>query len=191
MSFTRSSPGKTPAPDPPASLHGVLLNVHGIGVVLTGPSGIGKSETALNLLSRGHRLVADDLVLIRRGAGGQPVGEAPASGRGLLEVRGLGILRVQEVFGPSAVQSRIPVALVVELTRDAVETDPGRPAAQAVRLGVWELPGFRIPVHPGRNVALLVEVAARCHLRRARGRVPPARRPDRSPQARSATGGVS
>jgi HPr kinase/phosphorylase len=152
-------------------VHAVLLDVLGLGVMLTGESGIGKSECALDLIVRGHRLVADDTVDVKRGGGNVLIGVCPDLTRHHMELRGLGIINVRELFGVSSTRSSKRVELVVHLER----WEPGR---EYERLGLddqfFELLGvkvplIRMPVAPGRNIAILVEVAARNQMLRARG----------------------
>ncbi|RMG44778.1 MAG: HPr(Ser) kinase/phosphatase [Acidobacteria bacterium] len=156
---------------PRVRIHGVLMDLHGLGVVLLGESGIGKSECALELISRGHRLVADDAVDIRL-IEGELVGEAPELSRYHIEVRGLGIVNARELFGAAAVRDSKRVDLAVELVPLAAAPEGGRLSRGTRRwevLGV-EIPLARLPVAPGRNVAVLLEVAARQELLRQRGR---------------------
>ncbi len=155
------------------SLHGVLLDVFGVGVLLLGKSGIGKSEIALDLVMRGHRLVADDIVnLYRRG------GDVYGFGNDLIqhhmEIRGLGIINIKDLFGVASVRDRKKLELVIEL----VDWDP---KAEYDRLGLdqeamnivgVELPHAVVPVRPGRNMTTIVEVAARNHLLKLRGHHP-------------------
>ena len=150
---------------PCMSVHGNLLEIYGLGVLVLGESGIGKSECALELLARGHRLVADDVVEIRVFED-RLVGTPADLARHHIEVRGLGILNAREMFGVTAVRESVGIEQVVELVR--LESD-----ATFDRLGEatsrWELLGrsrplFRIPVAPGRNTATLVELAARREL---------------------------
>ncbi len=152
-------------------LHAVLLDVLGLGVLLTGESGIGKSECALDLIVRGHRLVADDTVEVRRRAERILIGACPELTRHHMELRGLGVINVKELFGIASTRSSKRIELVVQLER----WDPGR---QYERLGLDEetfeilglaVPLIRMPVAPGRNIAILVEVAARNQLLIARG----------------------
>ena len=152
-------------------VHGVLLDVLGLGVLLVGDSGIGKSECALDLVVRGHRLVADDTVEIRRRAESFVIGSCPELTRHHMEVRGLGLINVRDLFGVASTRTSKRVELVVHLER----WDEQR---EYERLGLddqhYDLLGLRIPlvsmpVAPGRNLATLVEVAARNQLLRARG----------------------
>jgi HPr kinase/phosphorylase len=153
-------------------VHGVLLDILGLGVLVIGESGIGKSECALDLIVRGHRLVADDTVEVRRRAETVLIGTCPPPTRNHMEIRGLGVINVRDLFGVASTRSSKRVELVVELER----WEPGR---EYDRLGLdaavhdvlgMPVPKILIPVAPGRNVAMLVEVAARNHLVRVRGR---------------------
>jgi HPr kinase/phosphorylase len=156
---------------PSVSRHGVLMDVHGIGILLLGPSGIGKSECALFLVERGHRFVADDQVILSLLPSEQILGRAPAPLRNHLEVRGIGIINVRDLFGANAVRSEKIVQLVVELCPwdDAEVYDRlGVDDSTVEVLGV-ELPSLRIPVRPGRNMAVILEVAARNHILKATG----------------------
>ena len=152
-------------------IHGVLMDILGLGVLVIGESGIGKSECALDLVVRGHRLVADDAVEIRSRAQSFVLGSCPELTRHHMEIRGLGLINVQDLFGVASTRTSKRVELVVQLER----WEHGR---EYDRLGLdtsyYELLGTRIPmirmpVAPGRNVAILVEVAARNQLLRARG----------------------
>lgn len=157
---------------PQETLHGVLLDILGLGVLLTGESGIGKSECALDLVVRGHRLVADDTVDVRCADQSTLMGTCPELTRHHVEIRGIGVVNVTDLFGVSATRSSKRIELVVHLER----WESGRAYD---RLGLdtdtIEILGARVPlvtmpVAPGRNLAMLVEVAARNHLLRTRGR---------------------
>jgi len=152
-------------------VHAVLMDILGLGVLLVGDSGIGKSECALDLIVRGHRLVADDTVEIRRRQETVLIGTCPELTRHHMELRGLGVINVKELFGIASTRSSKRIELVVQLER----WDPAR---EYERLGLddefYDLLGLRVPllrmpVAPGRNIAILVEVAARNQLLRARG----------------------
>ena len=152
-------------------IHAVLMDIIGLGVLIVGESGIGKSECALDLIVRGHRLVADDTVEIRRRAESVLIGTCPDLTRHHMEVRGLGLINIKDLFGVASTRSSKRVELVVQLER----WEPGR---EYERLGLDDVyyeilglhvPLLRMPVAPGRNVSILVEVAARNQLLRSRG----------------------
>jgi HPr kinase/phosphorylase len=152
-------------------LHGVLMDVLGLGVLVIGDSGIGKSECALDLIVRGHRLVADDTVELRRRGENVVLGGCPELTRYHMEIRGLGVINIRDLFGVAATRSSKRVELVVQLER-------WHPDREYDRLGLDDeyhdvlgvsVPMIRMPVAPGRNLAILVEVAARNQLLRARG----------------------
>ncbi|HMD33342.1 MAG TPA: HPr(Ser) kinase/phosphatase [Vicinamibacterales bacterium] len=152
-------------------MHAVLMDILGLGVLIVGESGIGKSECALDLIVRAHRLVADDTVEIRRRQETMLIGTCPELTRHHMELRGLGVINVMELFGVASTRSSKRVELVVQLER----WDPTR---EYERLGLDEefydilglrTPLIRMPVAPGRNVAILVEVAARNQVLRSRG----------------------
>jgi len=151
-------------------LHGVLLDVFGLGVLILGESGIGKSECALDLIDRGHRLVADDVVEVKR-TGELLVGVSPELTRYHMELRGLGVLNIKDLYGVSSMRLSKHVELVIQLER----WDPGkeydRLGLRDERFSILGAPVklVRMPVAPGRNIALLVEVAARNQLLREGG----------------------
>jgi HPr kinase/phosphorylase len=156
---------------PLASIHGVLVDVLGVGVLLQGKSGIGKSEAALELVMRGFRLVADDLVEVRRIAGEVLVGFASELIKHHMEVRGLGIINIKDMFGVAAVRDEKKIELVLELLRWDDNEPPDRLGLDEMSfdiLGV-PVPMLRIPVSSGRNVSSLIEVAARNRLLQKRG----------------------
>jgi HPr kinase/phosphorylase len=156
---------------PRESRHGVLLDLYGLGVLIEGKSGVGKSECALDLITRGHQLVADDLVEVRRRRPGQLVGGAPDLLREHVEIRGLGILNIRELFGVSAVSGPKQIGLNIRLERweEAAEVDRLGLEERTVDILGVAVPYFVLPVSPGRNLATLVETAVRVHLLRLRG----------------------
>lgn len=171
-------------------IHGDLLDILGLGVLIVGESGIGKSECALDLVARGHRLVADDTVEVRRRGDAVLIGTCPELTRFHMEVRGLGVINIRDLFGIASTRTSKRIELVVQLERwdprprpaarggAAPPPEAAAPARDYDRLGLdraaYELFGVRVPlvhmpVAPGRNLAILVEVAARAQLLRARG----------------------
>jgi HPr kinase/phosphorylase len=152
-------------------IHAVLMDVLGLGILIAGESGIGKSECALDLIVRGHRLVADDTVEVRRRQETILIGACPELTRHHMELRGLGVINIKELFGIASTRSSKRLELVVQLERWV-------PTREYERLGLddvfYEILGLRVPllkmpVAPGRNIAILVEVAARNQLLRQRG----------------------
>jgi HPr kinase/phosphorylase len=159
------------APLAPSRIHGSLVEVAGVGVLLLGKSGIGKSECALELVMRGHRLVADDVVLIGSGEDGGPVGWSPELVRHYIELRGIGIVHVPSLFGERAVAERARVELVVQLeVWGAGEVERVGLDRHTETFAGYEIAALHLPVAPGRNIASLVEVAARVHLLQGQGR---------------------
>ncbi len=147
---------------PATTVHGVLMDVFGAGIMLTGNSGVGKSETAMELIKRGHRLVADDSVLIKK-VENKLVGTAPERIRYFMELRGIGIINVKNMYGSGSVLGEKEVELVMELEnwKQGKEYDRigGEQNVEEI-LGV-RIPKLVVPVSPGRNLAILIEVAAR------------------------------
>jgi len=155
---------------PRAVVHGVLLDVYGLGVLLIGDSGVGKSECAIDLVVRGHRLVSDDIVEIKR-LGDTLVGTGPEMTRYHMELRGVGIINVKDLFGVASVRLAKFVEYVLKL-------DPWKSGKKYDRLGLDDngyeilgitLPYVEMPVGPGRNLSVLIEVAARNHLLKLKG----------------------
>src|SRR5512146_1448226 len=153
------------------SMHGVLLDVFGVGILLLGKSGIGKSEIALDLVMRGHRLVADDIVDVKRKTPESVFGAGSEIIKHHMEIRGLGIINIKDLFGVAAIRERKKIEIVLEL----VEWDPN---VEYDRLGVEEkkfrildveIPMLIVPVRPGRNMTTIIEVAARNHLLKLQG----------------------
>lgn len=156
---------------PRERLHGVLVEIHGVGVLLRGPSGIGKSECALFLVERGHRLVADDMVELTRLPNGSVMGAPVPLLKHHIEIRGVGILNIRTLFGATAVRDEARVDLVVELC-------PFRDDEAYERLGLDEqtdtvlgtsISKLRIPIRPGRDMGVILEIAARNHLLKREG----------------------
>jgi HPr kinase/phosphorylase len=155
---------------PHVTVHGVLMGMFGLGIMLQGESGVGKSECALDLISRGHRLIVDDSIHIRK-VGEKLVGSAPEMIRGYMEIRGLGIVNIRELFGVSVIGRPKPIELCIEFRRwdDSREIDRlGLDTGEELIMGV-RVPRFTIPVTSGRNMATLVETAVRLHLLRQSG----------------------
>ena len=147
---------------PRMSMHGVLVDVYGIGMLITGESGVGKSETALELVQKGHRLVADDRVELYQHDELTLVGEAPEILNNLIEIRGIGIVDVMTLFGAGAILDTKQVDLLVHLenwTPDKQYDRLGRAVETTEVMGV-SIPKMRIPVKTGRNVSIILEVAA-------------------------------
>ncbi|MBT2657326.1 HPr kinase/phosphorylase [Bacillus sp. ISL-18] len=147
---------------PTTAVHGVLVDVYGIGVLITGKSGVGKSETALELVKRGHRLVADDCVEIRQEDQDTLVGTSPDLIEHLLEIRGLGIINVMTLFGAGAVRSnkRITLIMNLEIWDAKKQYDRLGLDEEKMRIIDTDVPKLTVPVRPGRNLAVIIEVAA-------------------------------
>ncbi|NLK71298.1 MAG: HPr(Ser) kinase/phosphatase [Clostridiales bacterium] len=147
---------------PRITRHGVLIEIYGEGVLILGESGVGKSETAIELIKRGHRIVADDAVEIRKVSNISLVGSSPENIRHFLELRGIGIINARRLFGMGAVKMTEKIDLIVEM-------EPWNPEKTYDRMGVdnevisilgVKVPSLTIPVKPGRNLAVILEVAA-------------------------------
>ena len=161
---------------PSTSIHGVLVEVFGIGVLIIGDSGIGKSECALDLILRGHSLVTDDLVSIRQLGSERLVGSGPDYLRFHMELRGLGIINIKDLFGISAVSPQKEIDLVVELVpwQDELQYDRVGLEERQIDLLDLSVPLIKMPVASGRNLATLVEVAVRIHMLKKQGYEPAA-----------------
>jgi len=158
---------------PRCNKHGVFLAVMNTGVLITGASGIGKSEVALDLVQRGHQLIADDAVEIFRREGAELVGECPDTLKGYIEIRGLGIINIEKMFGPASVLDSYRLQLIINL-KDATneeirDLDRLQPSMNQFELFGVEVPCLNMLVEPGRNLAVLVEAATRDHLLRMSG----------------------
>jgi HPr kinase/phosphorylase len=151
---------------PSAVVHGVLMEIMGVGVLMIGRSGIGKSENALELIMRGHRLVSDDAIQVKRMAALDLIGDAPEMIKDLLEIRGIGVVDIRHLFGVSAVREKAKIELVVELVDwdNAMEYERLGLKDEKYRLLAVDLPLVRIPVSPGRNASAVVELACRNHV---------------------------
>ncbi|MBQ4640272.1 MAG: HPr kinase/phosphorylase [Clostridia bacterium] len=148
---------------PRSTLHGVLVDVYGVGILITGESGVGKSETALELVKRGHQLVADDVVDISKVNDKRLVGESPETIRHFMEIRGIGIIDIKAMYGVGSVMMSRSIDLVIHL-------EHWKEKKAYDRLGLSEdfttimdvrIPQLVLPVRPGRNLAIIIEVAAR------------------------------
>lgn len=168
----RSTNKGSEADSPRVILSGGFLQIFGLGVIIAGHSGIGKSESALELVSRGHRFISDDVVELTRRKDGRLVGRSPGMSRYFMEIRGLGIINIKEIFGSKAVCRQSKVDLVIWLKKWQKGDEYDRlglefPADYEI-LGV-KIPQLIIPVAPGRTIALLIEVACKVHILRKRG----------------------
>lgn len=172
--YNRITPFLADAFAPSTSLHGSLADVYGVGLLFTGASGIGKSECVLDLVERGHRLVADDLVITRRKGADVLIGSGHPLQRHYMEIRGVGLIDVRSIFGVRSVrqQKRIEVVVVLQewkqgmtVERTGLETDT------TTILGV-EIPRITVPLNPGKNITVIAEVIAMNHLMRYSGQDP-------------------
>jgi HPr kinase/phosphorylase len=156
---------------PTTSIHGVLMDVLGVGILLLGKSGIGKSEAALDLVMRGHRLVADDIVDIRRRPPDLVFGSGSDIIKHHMEIRGLGIINIKDLFGIAAVRDTKKIELVVELVEWSPDEEYDRLGVEDLTYRILdiEIPQLRIPVRPGRNMTSIIEVAARNQLLKIQG----------------------
>ncbi len=169
---------------------GGLLQIFELGVLITGDSGVGKSESALELISRGNRFVSDDVTRIRKSEAGTLMGSAPALSQNFMEIRGLSIINIEQIFGAASICPRSEIDLVINLERWEVGKEYDRLGLEAPEkyeiLGV-AVPQVTIPVAPGRNIATLIEVACKVHILRKKGYHAPheiARRLDRALSSR-------
>ncbi|UCG37837.1 MAG: HPr(Ser) kinase/phosphatase [bacterium] len=156
---------------PESKVHGSLVDVYGVGILIMGKSGIGKSECALGLVERGHRLVGDDVVVIRRKVPGVLFGSAEDLIRYHMEIRGLGIINIKDLFGVSSIRREKKIELAVELVEWLKDLEVDRLGLDEQTysiLGV-DIPYLKIPVRPARDLTMIIEVAARNHLLRRMG----------------------
>ena len=154
-----------------SSLHGVLMDIYGVGVLILGKSGIGKSECALDLILRGHRLVADDMVHIQKRSPSSVIGSGFEVIQHHMEIRGLGIINIRSLFGVEAIREKKKVELVLELMEWDTHREYDRLGFEEEKFSILgvELPMLRIPVTPARNLTTIIEVAVRNHLLKGMG----------------------
>ncbi len=147
---------------PTIVMHGVLVDIIGVGVLITGKSSVGKSETALELIKRGHRLVADDAVCIKR-ISDRLIGESPETTRHFMEIRGIGLIDVRAMYGASAIRTRKVIDIVVQLEDWDPDKEYDRLGDERETVEILQMPlkKYTVPVKPGRNLAAILEVAAR------------------------------
>jgi len=149
-----------------------LLQIFGLGVLIIGDSGIGKSESALELVARGHRFISDDVVHFKRDAPGKLIGMAPALSRYFMEIRGLGLINIKEIFGSKIVLRKTKVDLAIKLKKWQRGKEYDRIGLKSPEDHVIlreNIPLLNIPVAPGRNIATLIEVACKVHILRGKG----------------------
>jgi len=156
---------------PETSVHGCLVDVYGVGILLIGKSGIGKSECALGLIERGHRLVSDDVVIIRRKIQDAVFGSSADLIKYHMEIRGLGILNIKDLFGVSSIRKSKKIELVVELVQWLEDLKVERLGLEERTYSILglDIPYLEIPVRPARDLTMIIEVAARNHLLRRMG----------------------
>lgn len=156
---------------PEVTRHGVLMDIYGVGIMLQGESGIGKSETALELIKRKHRMIADDVIHIKKIAPTHLEGSAPESTRYLMEIRGIGILDISKMYGISSVLNNKRIDLVIEMEMWEQNKYYERLGTKhnLVKILEVEIPHMLIPVRPGRNLAIVIEAAARYFILKTRG----------------------
>ncbi|MFO7979251.1 MAG: hypothetical protein R6V00_00275 [Candidatus Aminicenantes bacterium] len=153
-------------------ISGGMLQVNGLGVLIRGDSGVGKSESSLELISRGWRFVSDDVTNIKKISGNKLIGTSPAMSRYFMEIRGLGIINIKQIFGSKSVCKRSKIDLIINLKRWEQDKEYDRLGLESPEkhelLGV-KIPQIIIPVAPGRNIATLIEVACKVQILREKG----------------------
>jgi HPr kinase/phosphorylase len=173
--YNRIKPWLDDAFAPQTTIHGSLADVYGVGLLFIGQSGIGKSECVLDLVERGHRIVADDLVIVRRRAGDILIGRGHELQRHYMEIRGLGLVDIPAIFGIRAVRQQKRIEVVVQLEEwrhDAVVERTGLDGETTDILGV-ATPRITIPLNPGKNITVIAEVIAMHHLSSGAESIPP------------------
>ncbi len=164
-------------PAPPAApdqttISAGFISIFGLGTLILGDSGIGKSESAVELISRGHKFIADDVVQVRVTSKGDLIGTAPALSRNFMEIRGLGIINIRAIFGARAIAREARIDLVIRLKkwRRGYEVDRlGLKSGDDMTILGRKIPQLAIPVAPGRNIATLIEIACKVHILRQKG----------------------
>lgn len=170
-SARRAGAGADKFPDR-VTISGGFLQIFGLGVLIIGHSGIGKSESALELISRGHRFISDDVVEVIKCGGNGLVGRSPLVSRYFMEIRGLGIINIKEIFGRQAIcrQSRVDLVIKLKKWQRGDEHDRlGLEFPEDYEILGKRIPQLIVPVAPGRTIALLIEIACKVHLLRLRG----------------------
>lgn len=159
---------------PSTNLHGSLADVYGVGLLFTGESGIGKSECVLDLVERGHRLVADDVVIVRRKGGDVLIGSGHPLQRHFMEIRGVGLIDVRQLFGIRAVrqQKRIEVVVQLQAWREGMVVERTGLERQVTQIMGVDIPRVTLPLNPGKNITVVAEVVAMNHLLRYSGEDP-------------------
>jgi HPr kinase/phosphorylase len=167
---------------------GGLLQIYDFGILIVGDSGVGKSESALELVSRGHCFVSDDVTQIERTVDKRLIGSAPSLSRNFMEIRGLSIINIKQIFGSKAICKQSEISLVINLKKweHGKKYDRlGLESPEAYEILGVKLPHISIPVAPGRNIATLIEVACKVHILREKGYHAPQEIADRLDQALS------
>ncbi len=161
--------------DPESSeqiIPGGLIKIHDLGVLVVGDSGVGKSESALELVSRGWRFISDDVTRLKKSGPQAVLGEAPKLSRYFMEIRGLGVINIKQIFGPESICRNAEINLVINLKKweEGKEYDRlGLKPQEMVTYGGVRIPQITIPVAPGRNIATLIEVACKVYILRKKG----------------------
>lgn len=155
-----------------AVIPGSLLKVFDLGILITGDSGIGKSESALELISRGHQFISDDVTQVIRTEDDKIIGKAPSLSQNFMEIRGLSIINIKEIFGSKAVCKQGQIHMVINLKKwehGKIYDRLGLETPEVYEILGIKVPKISIPVAPGRNIATLIEVACKVHILRAKG----------------------
>lgn len=168
--------GQDPSSPKQVIISGGLLRIFGLGVLIKGDSGLGKSESALELISRGHRFISDDVTEVRKTGKGKLLGRPPSISRYFMEIRGLGIINIKRIFGSKVICPQAELSLVIQLKKweEGKEYDRlGLKFPEEYKILGKKVPQINIPVAPGRNMATLIEVACKMHILREKGYLAP------------------